>query len=84
MRSLSAGVFIASVVASWSFLTMAAGVPFRKKKAFQVMASKLVRPCSCAVASVGKSGERLRANSAMPLSVLPVICGNAPALLEHM
>jgi len=34
--------------------------------------------------SVGRSGERLRANNAMPLSVLPVICGNAPALLEHM
>ncbi len=63
---------------------MAAGVSLGMKKAFQVMASKSARPCSCAVASVGRNGERLRASSAMPLSVWLVICGSAPALLEHM
>jgi len=57
MRSLSAGVFIASTVASLSFLTMAAGVPLGRKKAFQVMASKLARPSSCAVARFGSSGS---------------------------
>jgi hypothetical protein len=28
--------------------------------------------------------NRLRANSAMPFSVLLAICGSAPALFEHM
>ena len=84
MRSCSAFVFIASITAALSLLTIGAGVPFGMKKAFQVTASKLVSPCSWAVGRSGATGERSRANIAMPFNVPPAICGSAPGVLEHM
>ena len=55
-----AGVSIAWLVASLSFLTISLGAPFGRKKAFQVTTSKSVSPCSCAVGKSGISGERPR------------------------
>ena len=84
MRSASAGVAIICTIAACSLSTISGGVPLGRKKPVQVMASKSLSPCSCAVASVGMSDERSRARSAMPLTVPLSICGSAPALLEHM
>src|SRR5215831_11846251 len=60
IRLLIAGVSIAWLVASLSFLTISLGAPFGRKKAFQVTTSKSVSPCSCAVGKSGISGERPR------------------------
>src|SRR6266542_1041791 len=84
VRACTAGTFMALTVASLSFRTIAAGAPFGRKKAYQVGASKSVSPCSCADASCGRLGERLRDKSAIPLTVLLSICGTTPVIVAHM
>src|SRR6516162_2852530 len=79
-----AGVSIAWLVASLSFLTISLGAPFGRKKAFQVTTSKSVSPCSCAVGKSGISGERLRDSVATAFICLPTISGAAPPMLRHM
>src|SRR5882762_9161585 len=73
------GVSSVATVASLSFRTIAAGVSLGKKKALQTEAVKLVRPCSCAEASVGKVGERSSDNIEIAFTVLLSICGIASA-----
>lgn len=52
------GVSSVATVGSLSRRMIAAGVSLGKKKALQTEAVKLVSPCSCADARVGKVGER--------------------------
>ena len=65
----TAGLSIASLVASLSLLTTSAGAPFGRKNAFQVTTSKSVSPCSCAVGKSGRTGERMRDNVASRLDL---------------
>ena len=60
-----------------------AGVPLGRNSAHQSGASKSVSPCSCADASAGILGERLRVRIAMALIVLASICGIAAVLPVH-
>jgi len=69
-RSCKAGVRRVASMASCSLPTIGAGVPLGRKIAYQVEASKLGSPCSCALARFGRVGERAVARSAIGLASL--------------
>jgi hypothetical protein len=62
---------------------MGTGVPLGKKKAYQGLTSKLLRPCSCADARFGRIGRRRFEKIAMAFTVLLSICGIASAVSEQ-
>src|SRR4029077_5616078 len=70
IRIFPAGVSMVVRMAAWSLSIAAAGVPLGKNAANQFDASKLVKPCSWAVAWAGRLGERLRVRIAIALIIL--------------
>ena len=77
------GVNVSNVLGDMNVETIAAGVPLGRKSAFQVPASKSARPCSCAVASAGRFGERFRVRMASALTVWLSIWGIATVMVGH-
>src|SRR5262245_58647943 len=82
-RAATAGVLSAVTDAALSLLTIAVGVRLGKKNASQLSVTKPFNPCSCAVASVGKVGDRSRVNIASAFTVLPSMCGIAAEALRQ-
>jgi hypothetical protein len=50
---------------------------FGRKMAYQIGVSKSARPCSCAVASADRLGDRFLVKSAIALTWLPAMSGIA-------
>ena len=83
-RCCTAGVAMAASTAALSLATMAGGVAFGRKIAFQLLAEKPFSPCSSAVAMSGKAGERSLPSTAGACTAWLCSCAIAVVIVGHM
>jgi len=79
-----AGSSSVSLIALLSLRTIASGVPFGRKNAFQTLASTPGRPCSPVVGTSGMIGTRLGAITAMALTLPSLACAAPLCIVAHM
>ena len=78
-----AGLSIVAAQNLVELVDIARGALLGRKNAVQVVTSKPVRPCSCAIASSGISSVRPHDGTAIAFTCLPVINGAAAPRLQQ-